>query len=314
MTKVLYISTFQFSGSTLLSFLLNTHPDITTVGHTTGWKFSDDDDFRCSCGQPLDVCPFYRAIANAYLENGLHFDIRNFGTAYRLSERDRLNRVLTAAIPLLQSTNIERSRDNFVRVVPGLSKTLRQTDRANLVFMRTALEYSGSKVFVDNSHDPYRFRHLARVGGLELCHLHLIRDPRGVALSCRRNSGWDIELGMHLWLRRQSDIFRISEEAAQTYKLYYEDLCSRVTEVLSLVHKFVGVDADPFAGDFRTTEHHILGNDMRLSASEVRLDTRWQRDLSEDDLGKLTRIAHDFVGENPDSPVSKVLQHYFESL
>ena len=314
MTRVLYVSTFQFSGSTLVSFLLNTHTEITTVGHTTGWNFAQDEDFRCSCGHPLQVCPLYRAIADAYSDNDLFFDIRNFGTAYRLSGQDRMNRMLTAGIPFCQSTLVEQVRDKIVRATPGLSKTLKQCDRANLVFMRTALEYSKAKVFVDNSHDPYRFRNLSRVRGLDLRHMHLIRDPRGVVLSCRRNSGWDIELAMRLWLNRQADIFRISGENAEAFNLYYEDLCIDAIKTLEQIHQFVEVNSQPYTGDFRAQEHHILGNAMRLSASNVKLDTRWQHELSDSDLNKLTGIARDFVAAKPHNPVSDVLRHYFEEL
>jgi hypothetical protein len=45
MPKVLFIACSSFSGSTLLSFLLNTHPDIVTAGHTIGWRYKKGEVF-----------------------------------------------------------------------------------------------------------------------------------------------------------------------------------------------------------------------------------------------------------------------------
>ena len=69
--RVLYIACSSFSGSTLLSFLLNSHPKIVTLGHTTGWHFDDDETFLCSCGEPIQSCAFYQSMSRAFRDFGL---------------------------------------------------------------------------------------------------------------------------------------------------------------------------------------------------------------------------------------------------
>lgn len=85
MAKVLYIACSSFSGSTLLSFILNTHPQMTTVGHTVGYPFTPEEDFRCSCGAPLPECPFFSRMAVVFRENGLPFEYDRFGTRFGFS-------------------------------------------------------------------------------------------------------------------------------------------------------------------------------------------------------------------------------------
>ena len=118
MAKLLYLTATQFSGTTLLSFLLNQHPAIATVGHTMGWSFDDPDKFRCSCGERIADCLLFRHIAAAYEEEGLVFRPNDFGTAFRVTDNSALNYYLTEALPRTGSTRLEALRDRLVRMAP----------------------------------------------------------------------------------------------------------------------------------------------------------------------------------------------------
>src|SRR5210317_2164092 len=124
MSALIYLSASQFSGTTLLSFLLNQHPAIATIGHTMGWSFDDSDEFRCSCGERIADCPLFRHVAEAYCRNNLQFEPNDFGTAFRVSDNPTLNYYLTEALPKVSFTWIERSRDFLVRSVPKYRKRL----------------------------------------------------------------------------------------------------------------------------------------------------------------------------------------------
>jgi len=307
---VLYLSSSQYSGSTLFSFLLNTHPKIATIGHTTGWNFGKKEDFRCSCGEPLTTCPFYSAIADAYKTAGLPFDIRNFGTAYRLVGNERINRYLTAGLPFFRSTALEKLRDSIVQLTSGLSGTLHRIDHSNDVFMRTALAYYGAKVFLDNSHDPYRLRQLARNKSLRIANLHLVRDPRGVVLSIMRHAGWQPVVAARVWLRRQLDIIRINREIPDSMTVYYEDLCTRVDETLAQIHRFSNIEPQAFQGDFKTGEHHILGNVMRLADGKIRLDEKWRTGLTGDKRSAVEDFLREAAERERNPGLDTLLRHY----
>jgi hypothetical protein len=50
--------------------------------------------------------------------------------------------------------------------------------------------------------------------------------------------------------------------------------------------------------NFRNTEHHIVGNGMRLdSTSEIRIDERWRKELSQRDLAQFNSVAGDMLGK-----------------
>lgn len=71
--KLLYVASSSFSGSTLLAFLLNTHPDIFTVSEMEGWNYGENEEFSCSCGNTLEHCPFFNEVAHTFQRDGLPF-------------------------------------------------------------------------------------------------------------------------------------------------------------------------------------------------------------------------------------------------
>ncbi|HEV2843921.1 MAG TPA: hypothetical protein VG477_03670, partial [Thermoanaerobaculia bacterium] len=63
MTNVVYIMGHGFSGSTLLTFLLGTHPRIATIGELGIAQLAKEqltpDDYLCSCKAPIRDCDFW---------------------------------------------------------------------------------------------------------------------------------------------------------------------------------------------------------------------------------------------------------------
>lgn len=311
--RVLYICASQFSGSTLAAFVLNTHPDVTTVGHTMGWHFEDEEDFLCSCGKPLSKCEFFRFVAQRFSESRLPFEFNAFGTEFRLARNDRLNRYLVASLPLLQSSLLESWRDALVLAIPPMRRRLAQQLRANEVFAGAALDYHRAGVFVDNSHDPYRLSMLARMPEIDLRNIALVRDPRGVVRSCMTHAGWSAALSAKLWVRRQSDTFRIlGDTGVISMTVRYEDLCEHTDDTLSAMHEFMGVPARRFDGDFSETEHHILGNAMRLRGGQIRLDERWRADLQASDIAIVNDILERAKELTQHVELRDMIEHYLE--
>ena len=64
------------------------------------------------------------------------------------------------------------------------------------------------------------------------------------------------------------------------------------TTLLARIFEFLGVTPDHPIGDFRATDHHIIGNRMRLSrTSEIRIDERWRAELLPEQIRTVERIA-----------------------
>src|SRR5262245_15835033 len=79
MTNFVYLMGHGYSGSTLLTFLLNSHHDIATVGETGIAPRSRTrlDEFLCSCGERIALCPFWRRVAHEMAGRGFPFDVRD---------------------------------------------------------------------------------------------------------------------------------------------------------------------------------------------------------------------------------------------
>lgn len=311
--KVLYVACSSHSGSTLLSFLLNDHPEIFTIGHLMGWKFAEDEDFYCSCGALIADCPFFARVATTFAAQGLPFEFNNFGTRYRAVSNRRINSYLTAALPFLNSSPLEKMRDVFVQRIGPFSSRLARQDRANETLIKAGIEYAKAKIFVENSHSPYRLRQLTRIKGLDIRTVHLVRDFRGVSLSNMTRRGWSPELAAKQWAGEQSRITRILPEIGDYMTVYYEELCADTDQVLARIHRFTGIEPARFSGDFKESEHHILGNRMRLGFSRISTDQRWHSELSNDQREIIERTVLSGLNKGDEGPLAQIVSHYLAS-
>ena len=255
----------------------------------------------------------FSEIASAFRAKCLPFDPRNFGTAYRLVGNTRIDRYLTGAMPWISTTGLEQLRDACVGRIPPFAARLAQQDLANQTFIQRALAYSNAEVFVDACKSPYRLRHLRRLAGLQLQVVHLLRDPRGVALSNMTKRGWDAALSARLWIREQATILRIVREFPWVTQVYYEDVCDAADETVARLSRFVGLAPHSLPADFKTVEHHILGNWMRLRTSgAITRDTRWQTALSSRDRDAILQRLRAFLSRHETHPLSAIIRRYLE--
>jgi len=314
MPKVLFLACSSHSGSTLLTFLANLHSKMISVGHMVGWDSESDKYIQCSCGERLDKCPFFRNMHESLKAQGLPFSYNHFGTGYNLVRNEFLNRTLTAHLPYLHNSRLEAIRDLAVRSIPIFSRKILLTNRINHAFIESALAYKGADVFVENAAgNPFRLRLLRRIQEIDIYALYLVRDFRGVALSNMKRRGWDPVTATKVWLRQQGDILRIVGEDHRSIRVYYEDFATSTNETLAEIHRFVDLEPRAFDGDFKATEHHVLGNVMRLKASTINPDTRWRTELSAEDLAAITNTATAFVRRHPGHPVSNLVEHYLST-
>ena len=78
------------------------------------------------------------------------------------------------------------------------------------------------------------------------------------------------------------------------------------------MYEFAGLQCEPFSGDFKTEEHHILGNRMRLESGVIRMDERWRRDLSPRDRKIIEKSLLNFASTRPQHTLSSIIRSYVE--
>jgi hypothetical protein len=291
-TNFVFVMAHSFSGSTLLSFLLGAHPEIATVGEMYISPAFNTDDYLCSCGRPIDECPFWRRVSREMEARGIPFNVRNSDTAFRTDGIGRLAYRMLTSEP--RGGLFEAARRAAVHLLPGARRELERRLRVNQVLVDVVTEMRGVNVFADTSKRPGRALLLRWVPTFDTRIIHLVRDGRGVARSATRNLGRTVEEGARSWAAS----IRSAEQVQKRFSpdrwltVRHEDLCRDPGRELDRIFQFAGVTPGLQSLDFRSSDHHIIGNRMRLDkVSEIRLDERWRTELTPSQIQTVERIA-----------------------
>jgi len=315
MTRLAYILAASHSGSTLLSMLLGSHPQIATIGEM---KLSPKamghlDRYRCSCGSLIQQCHFWKEVKAAMANRGLAFDLACAGTDYRVVQSAYLRRWLSS---MHKGRLFETFRDIAVNLSPAWQKHLVQTHRVNAALAAATAELSGAQVVVDSSKVGLRLKYLLRNPELDVRVIRLIRDGRAVALTymdpavfadakdpARRGGGMGCRLERESfsmaraaaeWRRSMEEAERLLQglDLSRWIEVHYEDYCRDPVAVMGRLHTFLGVEPGRQPREFRSVTQHVVGNGMRLdTTSEICLDERWRESLGPRDMATFGRIA-----------------------
>lgn len=169
MTDLLYITSPSFSGSTLLTFLLSTHPQLATIGELKASAMGDIDRYDCSCGTRIRQCTFWKQVQQELEQAGIAFDLGNFGTHFRCPGRPLLDRIFRTRY---QRSPFEWGRNVSLRVLPGAHRTYRKITETNKALIDTIARIQGATVFCDASKDPVRLKYLLDLGCWNIKVLH----------------------------------------------------------------------------------------------------------------------------------------------
>ncbi len=311
--KYLYVTSSSYSGSTLLAFLLNAHPNMVSVSEMDGWRYGPNDVYLCSCEKPLKECLFFSYIYESFGKRGLKFDFREFGTRYELSNIGIINRWLMTSISRVHNTKIEKIRDNMVWKIPSLSKKLLEIDQANETFVKVSLDYSKSEAFADVCKDPFRLRHLRRISSYDISIIYLTRDPRGVVFSRKKVMGLDTSTCVRLWLYEQYDICRILSEfpAERILKISYEELCKNPDQILNKIFRLMNLPPHRYdTENLKLGEHHIIGNTMRLKKLKKITESKKWNELSASEQVIIHKSIIDFDRKIRHPVLAEVIESY----
>jgi sulfotransferase family protein len=296
MTRVVYIMGHGYSGSTLLTFLLSTHPQIATIGELgiaphAKEEFGRPEEYFCSCRTPVRECGFWQRVSREMAERGHAFDIWDADLDFRVRDSGIADLLLRA---VQRGPVLETARSAGIRLVPSAR---RQHDRiaariSSLAEVITRIK--GSDVFLDSSKRPERATLMQRSGGFDLRVIHLVRDGRAVSWSSMKHLKIGPEEAARSWLadNQGSEHARRYFPADRWMSLRYEDLCADPDGTLRRIHAFAGLPSRNSFHNFRAVDHHIIGNQMRLSStSEIRLDESWKTALALEQMTLIDRLV-----------------------
>ena len=313
MTQLAYILAASHSGSTLLTMLLNSHPELATIGELAPGYLEDLSWYLCSCGTRIQECNFWGCVASAMRKRGIDFHLEKFMTRFWSPDSRIATKLLS---PLYRGPALELLRDIGLRLFSRWPSRIPEIIRANEILVEVIIEYYHARLFVDKGNRALRLKYLLRIPSFDLKVIRLIRDGRGVALTYmdpagfadakdpamrgggsggqRKSERLSMAQASYQWRRCNEEAENVLRglNRSQWIEVRYEELCKDAENTLGRLFEFLILDPNKRARDFRFIEHHVVGNGMRLdTTSKISLDERWRSVLTEEDLRIFDRAA-----------------------
>lgn len=284
-SKVLFIGGCGRSGSTLLARILGNVPGFLDVGELRFiWKAGLQRNIPCGCGTTFRECEFWSGVVADALGDVPAEDVPRF--------RDRQHRVER----ILKWPAFVRP---FLKT-PCWRKNLREYAPIMERVLAAALARSGCRVIVDSSKLSGQGLVLSAGENVDLHLVHLLRDPRAMAFSWRRQKetvgpGGQKAMMNRLgyiksaryWNRENRNVAALSKGAASYTWLRYEDLMREPGAELRRILAATGdgdADLSFLAGDeaHLAPTHSISGNPMRFESGpvKIRADAEWREKLN----------------------------------
>jgi len=252
--RIVFIAGSSFSGSTLISLMLGSQPNIVFAGELKDYRRRMQSEVRglgafCSCGKSRQACPLWSAVQERYgseadLNPAPGFSWRNVALAIKLLAGIGLRRqVVTAHGSLVKAVYEEvHSQHPDVEYVVDSSKSISSLDA------------------------------ISRMPGVEVSVIHLIRNGTAVAGSYKKRGSaglygmatWSIgNVFMRLYVRRRK---------LRSIRVDYRSLCIGDESTYRAINAFLGtrLNLGNAVDDIKRTQFHIVSGNggVRRSASD----------------------------------------------
>lgn len=273
--KVIYCMGSGRSGTTLLSIIMNNHPDIVGPGEINSLKRLPQEKFNCSCGKRVEECDYWTKVMNNW-------------------KKEQGESAVEETISKISAVENFKSIKSWLKAIfgyPGKSKYFKDYLDNIYTFLEKILEQSDKSVIIDISKNPLRAFVLMQHPDIDLRVIHLVRDGRGVAYSLNKFNGigvkrkpvWRSALFWYI-VNRQSEYVR--KRAENAILVNYEDLATQPEKTLSAICDMAEIDSQPVIdvinSDVAPKDAHIMaGNQLRKQKSiRIKLNTEWKEKLS----------------------------------
>lgn len=257
---VFIVSAAGRSGTTLLARLLGELEGCVNIGEASRLTTGQVPDDLCGCGKPMDSCPFWN-----------HMEETTPEPVQKFLRRWARTRFLPLHLLFSRWRPLPRRRRQFLQTMERVYGEIARR--------------SASTVIVECINGPTYLYLLSQLPTAESYVLHLVRDPREVAMSWSKRKGclpvyagagvcvrWLIHNVLFEWLGRHARSYR---------RLRFEDFVERPRETLELITGgILEKPRLPLDGQGRAhlhPQHHVAGNPDKLVNGEVVIRQQTER-------------------------------------
>ena len=300
--RVLYICSAARCGSTLTDMFIGGHSQATSLGEINFLERAIGLNEECSCGEKLRNCPQWNKIFNN-IRLSRNIDLIKNPNAFKLWDILAYNKIdqqqtqsYRMAVFLRKAWMMTRDHlPDVLRELTPIPPELNKALNNKMDLYRAIAQCWNKSVIVDSSKNFREAIELHRRWPDNIKVILLTRDGRGVYLS-RRSSGHSQFDSVNIWLsyyRRALPLLSSHIASRSLLKIRYEDLASDPDATGRILCNFADI---PFESGMlelkQATRHLVSGNKTRFaSGKEIRLDTRWQTDLTGAELDFFTRAG-----------------------
>lgn len=244
-------------GSTLLAFILASHPMICSVGEPPKRAIRRrGTSFGCSCGVTVGQCPFWQALFKQLAAEGIPFSDSSWPNDFHY-----LNDLPNRFLGRYQYSATRRAMQRLAgSLLPPHRRKLELGARASVAFVRTVLAQTQKAVFLDSSKDLFRLEQLLPIDAWDFKVIRMVRDVRWFVYTKRGRLG--VEEAARHWRAYQLAADRQLAAVADADQLLvrYEDLCFEPAASARRIHQFLGVKSCDPPVLYDPAAHHILGD------------------------------------------------------
>jgi hypothetical protein len=276
-------------GSTLLAFVLDSHPMICALGEPPKRAIRRrGEGFVCSCGDTIERCDFWQALFGTLAERGFLFSGTVWPNDFHYLN-DVANKLLAKYQPSAPRRAVQRA---LARVLPAHRRKASIASRSSLQFVREALARTGSQVFLETSKDLFRLEQLRQIEDWNLKVIRMVRDVRWFAYTKRQRL--DPAAAARQWRAHvllADDVLKSVPLAQQTL-VRYEDLCTHPSDTARALHRFLGVPECEPPVKYDPARHHILGDGISGPFTIATAES-WRTGLADHEQSVAIEIAGD---------------------
>lgn len=292
--SVVFLISAPYSGATLLSILMNQHPDISSDGEI--FPYERGSRVVCSCGRDQIDCEYYSTIAGGMLkENGEEYDDSVFYYVPRYCKNYYLSRGLEG---FWMNDIADKLRNLACALIPAFKALEGRFLNLHLELFSKSLALREATVYFDGSKSVRRAEFFAE-RKLTSKIIHLIRDGRAFCNSFLKNKRLPMDcvhVAEEVWKKsiKKVDVLRRRHPGVRILDVRYNDLCSAPKKELRRIWEFLGLNYDDAFLEYRKKDMHILGNRMRFNYSGViKEDNTWEKSLNQIDVLLLNKLMED---------------------
>ncbi len=289
MKNVALLST-SYSGSTLISMLACSHPNVIGFGDTYNYQFVNLDETSCTCGaKPSVSCPVRVDLERRMISKGSSF---------------RWLSSNPTPIPGLLASNKYAAtvfrKDRWLhlcRLVPASVRLRMFNDyyRQNLCFFESLDQLNNKTHYFDGCKSLLRVE-LLRAIFPDTKIVHLIKNPKAYLHSFLKREKRDYRAIVKGWVRYHADARDLGERLGpDSYRLVtFEELTRNPDQVVQSLYRFMGVPErlDAFDRWVDLGSVHVVGSRSKNVFRQVEeQQPKWRSELQAAQLDYIDRAV-----------------------